>query len=195
MGRIKKIFEGIKGFFKTKQEQTNLVAKFNARLTAMKKSGNVDMGYLKENLEKANVPLTSSGKISTKGLTAENLRAIEAQIPKPVGRDNYAAYGEEQVQKKKYEAQRQQELQKTVAEQRYKEAMAQRVEEMLAEYYTDEGNSRAGGQFNKKFKSLPVYLQDKIESEMQSLGRMIAKGELDPDTFDSYLEEWSSYFD
>ena len=190
-----KIFEAIKGFFKTKKEQTNLIAKYNARLTAMKKSGNVDMGYLKENLEKANVPLTSSGKISTKGLTAENLRAMEAQIPKPVGRDNYAAYGEEQVQKKKYEAQRQQELQKTVAEQRYKEAMAQRVEEMLAEYYTDEGNSRAGGQFNKKFKSLPVYLQDKIESEMQSLGRMIAKGELDPDTFDSYLEEWASYFE
>lgn len=195
MGRIKKIFEGIKGFFKTKQEQTNLIAKYNARLTAMKKSGNVDMGYLQENLEKANVPLTSSGKISTKGLTAENLRAIEAQIPKPNGRDNYAAYGEEQVQRKKYEAQRQQELQKTVAEQRYKEAMAQRVEEMLAEYYTDEGNTRAGGQFNKKFKSLPVYLQDKIESEMRSLGRMIAKGELDPDTFDSYLEEWASYFE
>ena len=190
-----KIFEAIKGFFKTKKEQTNLIAKYNARLTAMKKSGNVDMGYLKENLEKANVPLTSSGKISTKGLTAENLRAMEAQIPKPVGRDNYAAYGEEQVQKKKYETQRQQELQKTVAEQRYKEAMASRVEEMLAEYYTDEGNSRAGGQFNKKFKSLPVYLQDKIESEMQSLGRMIAKGELDPDTFDSYLEEWASYFE
>lgn len=190
-----KIFEAIKGFFKTKKEQTNLVAKFNARLTAMKKSGNVDMGYLKENLEKANVPLTSSGKISTKGLTAENLRAIEAQIPKPNGRDNYEAYGEEQKQKKKYEEQRRAELQKTVADQRYKQAMATRVEEMLAEYYTEEGNSRNGGQFNSKFKSLPVYLQDKIETEMRELGRQIAKGELDPEVFDEYLAEWASYFE
>lgn len=190
-----KIFEAIKGFFKTKKEQTNLIAKFNARLTAMKKSGNVDMTYLKENLEKANVPLTSSGKISTKGLTAENLRAIEAQIPKPNGRDNYEAYGEEQRQKKKYEENRQRELQEQVAHQRYKEMMTQRVEQMLAEYYTDEGNSRNGGQFNSRFRSLPVYLQDKIESEMRELGGLIAKEELDPDVFDSYLEEWASYFD
>lgn len=175
---------------------TNTVAKYNYRLKTMGEQG-VDVEYIKGKFEKANIPLTKSGNISTKGLTEQNIHALEAILPemKSKGEYDYTDFAKQIEEEKSYNERRLAELEKTVSEIRYKEAMKTRVEEMLAEYYTDEGNTRNGGQFNSKFKSLPVYLQDKIESEMKELGRQIAKGELDPDVFDSYLAEWASYFD
>ena len=81
------------------KELTNFVKKMNARIKAMKKSGNVNMGYLKSNLAKAGVEFTFLGGIKKKSLDEQGIIALEIQVPNSTGDRNYKAYGEEQAKK------------------------------------------------------------------------------------------------
>lgn len=166
--------------------------KYNARLKAMKKSGNVDFGFLKRNLQKAGVEFNWRGNIKQASLSEQTLKALEIQVPNSTGDRNYKSYGELQKMKIKYEEQRQQANAKIVAEQRYKSAIKQRVDEMLETFY-GEGKSVNRDDYNSYFYGKSDASQELIEKQMKEVGSLISRGEIDPEQLDELIEKWKSY--
>jgi len=165
------IFEAIKGFFKTRKERSSVIGKYNARLDAMKKSGNVDTDYIKENLSNAGIEFTSRGKISTKGLTAENLRALEAQIPNSTGDRGYVNFGKEIQAKKAYDEQRKREIALQIAEQRYKDDVKSLLTDVIEAYY--DGEDPKTRDYSEFFYGKSLESQVKIGNMMREFGKLV----------------------
>lgn len=172
------------------KELTNFVKKMNARIKAMKKSGNVNMGYLKSNLAKAGVEFTILGGIKKKSLTEEGIRALEIQVPNSTGDRNYKSYGEEQAKKIEYEKKRQEELQRQIAEENRKSINKANLEEMLAMFY--EGDDPKSRVYSSFMNSKKVYDQVAIENDMKEIGKRLRKGTFEPEEWDAYFEKWKA---
>lgn len=198
MGRIKKFFEGIKGFFNTRKQMNSIIANYNYRRQIAKRDG-VSTDYLDENLKKAGIQFTIGGQISTKNLTEEGMRALEANYPekKVNGRYNYTEYAKEVQEERKWkEEERLAGLQQQVAIQNYEDAMKQRVEEMLSEYYgSDKKNKRRGGSYenNINYKKMSDEHQIKFSEELVEVGTAVANGTMTEEQFEEYLNKWARW--
>lgn len=176
---------------------TNTVAKYNYRLKAMGEQG-VDVEYIKGKFEKANIPLTKSGNISTRGLTEQNIHALEAILPemKSKGEYDYTDFAKQIEEEKSYNERRLAELQQQVAILNYKDAMKQRVEEMLSEYYgSDKKNKRQGASYenNINYKKMSDEHQIKFSEEIVEVGTAVANGTMTEEQFEEYLDKWASW--
>ena len=169
----------------------NEAQKYNARLKAMKKSGNVDFAYLKKNLQKAGVEFNWRGNIKQASLSEQTLKALEIQVPNSTGDRNYKSYGEMQKMKIKYEEQRQQANAKIVAEQRYKDEMNKRVDDMLDEFYTT--HNKKNRDYNSTFYKKSDWARTQITKQMKEVGSLINRGEIDPEQLDELIDKWKSY--
>lgn len=198
MGRIKKIFEGIKGFFNSRKQMNSVIANYNYRRQIAERDG-VDTKYLDENLKKAGIEFTAGGQISTKNLTEEGMRALEANYPekKVKGRYNYTEYAKEVQEERKWkEEERLAGLQEQVAIQNYKDAMRERVEEMLAAYYgSDKKNKRRGGSYenNINYKKMSDEHQIKFSEEIVAVGTAVANETMTEEEFEEYLDRWAKW--
>lgn len=172
------------------KDLANFVQKMNARIKAMKKSGNVNIGFLKSNLAKAGVEFTIFGGIKKKSLDEQGIRALEMQVPNSTGDRNYKAYGEEQAKKIEYAKKRQEELQRQIAEENRKSINKANLEEMLAMFY--EGDDPKSRVYSSFMTSKKVYDQVAIENDMQEIGRRLRNGTFEPEEWDAYFTKWKA---
>ena len=198
MGRIKKFFEGLKGFFNTRKQMNSIIANYNYRRQIAKRDG-VGTDYLDENLKKAGIQFTIGGQISTKNLTDAGMRALEKNYPekKVNGRYNYTEYAKEVERAKKWrDTDRPAGLQQQVAIQNYEDAMKQRVEEMLSTYYgSDKKNKRKGASYenNINYKKMSEKHQLEFADEIVDVGIAVANGTMTEEDFEDYLNKWARW--
>lgn len=172
------------------KELSNFVQKMNARIKAMKKSGNVNIAYLKEQLSKAGVEFTIFGGIKKKSLDEQGIRALEIQVPNSTGDRSYKAYGEEQAKKIEYAKKRQEALQRQIAEENRKATNQANLDEMLAMFY--EGEDPKSRVYSKFMTSHRVYDQVAIENDMKEIGRRLRAGTFEPEEWDAYFAKWKA---
>lgn len=198
MGRIKKFFEGLKGFFNTRKQMNSIIANYNYRRQIAKRDG-VGTDYLDENLKKAGIQFTIGGQISTKNLTDAGMRALETNYPekKVNGRYNYTEYAKEVERARKWrDEDRPAGLQQQVAIQNYEDAMKQRVEEMLSTYYgSDKKNKRKGASYenNINYKKMSEKHQLEFADEIVDVGIAVANGTMTEEDFEDYLNKWARW--
>ena len=196
----------------------NVVAKYNYRLKKMKEQG-VDMDYvyakLKETIGEDKITNGGKGNIRTKGLTEQNLRALEAQLPeeKTGGEYDYGAFREKIEKEKEYRRKQEEERERQIQQKRYKDAMDKQINRFLdAIYDSREEKTRSYSEnwlnlvndkpelANDIFYELtgqtfegwqPVKRKKGAPSPYpNSLASRIARGDISPDEVDRIISDW-----
>ena len=198
-----------------KDSKKNIVAKYNYRLKKMKEQG-VDMDYvygkLKETIGEDMITKGGKGNIRTKGLTEQNLRALEAQLPeeKKGGEYDYGAFREKIEKEKEYRKKQEEERERQIQQKRYKDAMDEQINRFLdaiydireekTRNYSDSWLKLANDKpelANSIFKELtgqtfegwkkPIGTGNKYS---HSLASRIARGDISPDEVDRIISDW-----
>lgn len=200
-----------------KDSKKNVVAKYNYRLKKMKEQG-VDMefvyGKLKETIGEDKI-IKKSGNIRTKGLTEQNLRALEAQLPeeKSGGEYDYGAFREKIEKEKEYRRKQEEERERQIQQKRYKDAMDKQINRFLdAIYDVRDEKTRSYSESWLKLANDKPELANDIFKELtgqtfegwqpvkrkkgapspypNSLASRIARGDISPDEVDRIISEW-----
>lgn len=200
-----------------KNSKKNEVAKYNYRLKKMKEQG-VDMEYvygkLKETIGEDKI-IKKTGNISTKGLTEQNLRALEAQLPeeKTGGEYDYGAFREKIEKEKEYRKKQEEERERQIQQKRYNDAMDKQINRFLDAIYDvrDEKTRSYSESWLNLVNDKPELAND-IFYELtgqtfegwkpvkrkkgapspypNSLASRIARGDISPDEVDSIISSW-----
>lgn len=197
-----------------KNSKKNVVAKYNYRLKKMKEQG-VDMdfvyGKLKETIGEDMI-IKKSGNIRTKGLTEQNLRALEAQLPeeKTGGDYDYGAFREKIEKEKEYRKKQEQARQIEIQQKRYRDAMDEQINRFLDAIYDsrDEKTREKNDNWNELVRKNPD-LADNIYRELtgqdyktwtkpigtgnkysHSLASRIARGDVTPEEVERTIDYW-----
>lgn len=199
-----------------KNKNKNVVAEYNYRLKKMKEQG-VDMdfvyGKLKETIGEDKI--TDSGNIRTKGLTEENLRALEVQLPeeKTSGRYDYGEFKEKIEEEKKFRSEQEEKRERELQQKQYKDAMDKQINRFLdAIYDSREEKTRnyseawltlandnpelannifyeLTGQTFEGWKK-PKRKKGEASPYPNSLASRIARGDVSPDEVDRIISSW-----
>lgn len=202
-----------------KNKNKNVVAKYNYRLKKMQEQG-VDMGYVYGKLKETigEDMLTKSGNIRTKGITEQNLRALEAQLPeeKAGGEYDYGAFREKIEKEKEYRRQQEEERERKIQQKRYRDAMDQQINRFLdAIYDSRDEKTRDFSDSWYSFAGQNSELADEIWEELtgmsfekwnpkktrkqgkkgtspfpNSLASRIARDDISPEEVDRIIDSW-----
>ena len=195
-----------------KNKNKNVVAKYNYRLKKMQEQG-VDMdfvyGKLKETIGEDKL---KGGNIRTKGLTEQDLRALEKQLPeeKTGGKYDYGNFREEIEKEKDYRRQQEEERQRKLLQKSYRDAMDEQINRFLDAIYDsrDEKTREKNDNWNELVRKNPN-LADNIYRELtgqdyktwhkaygegnkysHSLASRIARGDVTPEEVERTIDYW-----
>ena len=199
-----------------KNAKKNVVAKYNYRLKKMKEQG-VDMEYVYGKLNETigEEMITKGGNIRTKGLTEQNLRALEAQLPeeKSGGEYDYGAFREKIEKEKEYRKKQEAERERQIQQNRYKDAMDEQINRFLDAIYDSRDEKTRS--YNESWLNLANKnsdLANDIFEELtgqtlegwkpikrkkgapspypNSMASRIARGDISPEEVDSIISSW-----
>lgn len=146
-------------------------AKINARLKAMKKSGNVDTDLLIDKLKEQGVEFTKRGNVKARALDEESVNILLAKVPTSRGDKNYKNYGAN--------------LEMDFA-----------IDAMLEFYYEGSAvNMRDGGNRSRWFdtgksRGIKTSTKVKINRELRALGGQVREGSVKPDQVYRKIAGW-----
>lgn len=202
-----------------KNKNKNVVAKYNYRLKKMKEQG-VDMEYVYGKLNETigEDMITKGGNIRTKGLTEQNLRALEAQLPeeKSGGEYDYGAFREKIEKEKEYRRKQEEERERQIQQKRYRDAMDKQINRFLdAIYDSRDEKTRGFSDSWNTFAGQNSDLADEIWEELtgmtfsewnpkktrkqgkrgtspfpNSLASRIARDDISPEEVDRLIDNW-----
>lgn len=196
-----------------KNSKKNVVAKYNYRLKKMKEQGvDMDFVYGKLNETIGEDMITKSGNIRVKGLTEQNLRALEAQLPeeKTGGDYDYGAFREKIEKEKEYRRKQEQARQIEIQQKRYRDAMDDQINRFLDAIYDsrDEKTREKNDNWNELVRKNPD-LADNIYRTLtgqdyktwrkpwgeggkysHSLASRIARGDVTPEEVERTIDYW-----
>lgn len=151
-------------------------AKINARLKAMKKSGNVDVDLLIKKLKEQGVEFTRRGNVKAKSLDEESVNILLAKVPTSRGDKNYKNYGANMEMDFAIDA---------MLEFYYEgSAVNLRGTKNRSRHFEGKKGSRIRGK-NK------IKLQKKISKELKALGGQINEGSIKPDQVYRKIAGWT----
>ena len=148
-------------------------ARFNARLKAMRKSGNVDVDSLVGKLKASGIEFTKRGNIKARALDEEGVNILIQKVPTSTKDKGYKKFGE------------------------FME-MDWAIDSLLEYFYEGEDafdiRGQAKSQRNTKYKrNVSRQTKIKINRQIKALGGQINEGSIRPDQVYAKIKEWESW--
>lgn len=146
-------------------------AKINARLKAMKKSGNVDTDLLIKRLKEQGVEFTKRGNVKARSLDEESVNILLAKVPTARGDKNYKNFGANMEMNFAVDA----------LLEFYYEGSAVNIRDTRHRYRRFEGEAGRG---------IKTRTQRDISNQIKALGGQINEGSIKPDQVYSKIAGW-----
>lgn len=146
-------------------------AKINARLKAMKKSGNVKVDLLIDKLKEQGVEFTKRGNVKARALDEESVNILLAKVPTARGDKNYKNFGANME-------------------------MNFAVDSLLEFYYEGSAvNIRDAGERYRWFdtgkgRGIKTSTKARVSRELKALGGQIREGSVKPDQVYKKITGW-----
>lgn len=146
-------------------------AKINARLKAMKKSGNVKVDLLIDKLKEQGVEFTKRGNVKARALDEESVNILLAKVPTARGDKNYKNFGANME-------------------------MNFAVDSLLEFYYEGSAvNIRDAGERYRWFdtgkgRGIKTSTKARVSRELKALGGQIREGSVKPDQVYKKIAGW-----